>query len=1075
MAQVKDNIIQINEVYKNLNTTLDENIKRLNAGAVAVEKYNKIISIKPSEYSKGIEEINTKTKQLEESQKKIEAQVQKTRLAEIKLQQDREKAFDRYEQKLKRETELRQKATEQARKNAEREGKEKLKLTAENQRLNRAYNLLVENHKRASNTLQDLVARGRLATQTQKQYNQELNVARTNFERLDNRVKQADHSVRIFNRNVGNYPKLAQGVGSLMSAFGLTSGLFIAVGLIKNAFQSIKEFDQASADLAATMGKTRKETKALTDDARRLGASTKWTATEITGLQKELAKLGFSEYEILNSTKAIQELASAVGTDLVTATEVGGATLRGFGLDASEMQRVVDVMANSFTASALDISNFRESMKYVAPMAKASGVSIEFTTAMLSKLADAGVKGSMAGTSLRRILTEMANTGLPTAKAFDQIAKSGISVKDAMDEVGRTAQTSLLILADNKEEVLKLNEAYKLAGGTAEKMAKEQLNTLQGSITLLTSAWDGFIQSLNSGDGALAKTLKKIIDLGTHAINLINWTTDATAKSKSIINSTAELEVIRHKEFLENKKKEIQAQNMMWSEEKKAQTLKEAEIYYLKKSIELTKQKRDELRKENKEFIENERIKGTQRLPFLKARQQRALVDEISGQTRDLKFFEQRLKSLTEVNKATEKQTDETEKETQATTKNTASKKEQTKAVEELLKGTEAYYNKLISDLKKEQSTLADSSEQYKIYADAIAEVEKQLNLLKNGREKLNATDVKPLGQGSGNELEERLKAETEALIELNNNTEKGKELMKQYADEVVNAFGMDLINNSGLTNFFDLIENGLDRFGDNWQAKTTLIMEATQEMFNFISGLSRQNFDEEYEREARRKETALLFAGESAEAKAEIERESERRTREIRKREAKAQRSQAMFNIGIDTAQAIMRAWATNPKTAPFMTAIISGVGIAQIASIASRPLPEFWKGTDNAPEGLALTQERGREIITDAKGIVKSWGSDNGAQLTHLNKGDKVLKHSDTMRELNNIMAVNNILPPKENILNFAPIERKLDKLTGAILNKESFRIISDSNGKRYFEQKNGQNQELKNARLNMTQRNV
>jgi hypothetical protein len=77
--------------------------------------------------------------------------------------------------------------------------------------------------------------------------------------------------------------------------------------------------------------------------------------------------------------------------------------------------------------------------------------------------------------------------------------------------------------------------------------------------------------------------------------------------------------------------------------------------------------------------------------------------------------------------------------------------------------------------------------------------------------------------------------------------------------------------------------------------------------------------------------------------------------------------------------------------------------------------------------------------------------------------------------MRELNNIMAVNNILPPKENIINFAPIERKLEKLTGAILNKQSFKIISDSNGKRYFEEKNGQNRELKNARLNMTQRNV
>ena len=354
--------------------------------------------------------------------------------------------------------------------------------------LNSEYAKLSQKHNEAARTVQDLIARGKLATQTQKQYNNELQVAQNRFNALNSRVIQADTAVKKFNRNVGNYPQAAaQNLRSLLGAFGLVSGIFLFAQAIKGAFTTIKDFDKANADLAATMGKTRAQITALTNDQKRLGASTKYTATEVAGLQKEFAKLGFSDKEILNSTEATLALASAVDTDLSNAAMVAGATLRGFGLDASEMGRVVDVMASSFTKSALDISNFQESMKYVAPIAAQTGVSIEFATAMLGKLADAGVKGSQAGTSLRRILTEMAKTGLPAAQAFDKVAKSGISVTDAMDEVGRTAQTALLVLSKSKDGVNELAKALDNAGGSAQKMADEQLNSLEAvSYTHLT-------------------------------------------------------------------------------------------------------------------------------------------------------------------------------------------------------------------------------------------------------------------------------------------------------------------------------------------------------------------------------------------------------------------------------------------------------------------------------------------------------------------------------------------------------------------------------------------------------------
>ena len=533
MAEVKNNVLELTGIVTKLNVVLNENIKNLNNGAAAVDNYNKKFSTIPSEYQKALVDIKTKTDNVSNSNKKLEATskaLEVERLKELKLQKQREAAFDRMDAKIKREAQASEsaaaktvaakkrevqatldqsKSTQSLARQKEQAIKAGLREAEAAKRTNSAYLQLSKAEAQAARTLQDLIAKGKSANQTQQQYNSTLKVAQNNFDQLRAKLIMADSATQRFNRNVGNYKSafsgMAGGIRQLMSAFGVMGGIFLFAQAIRGAFTTVKDFDKANADLAATMGKSRAEIVALTNDQKRLGAITKFTATEVAGLQKEFAKLGFTDNEILNSTEATLALAAAVDTDLANAAMVAGSTLRGFGLDASEMARVTDVMAMSFTKSALDIENFKESMKYVAPIAAATGVSMEFTTAMLGKLADAGVKGSQAGTSLRRILAEMAKTGLPTAQAFDKVAKSGISVSDAMDEVGRTAQTSLLVLSKSKDGVNELAEAFKNAGGSAQKMADEQLKSLDGQLTLLSSAWDGFILSIQSGEGALSQ------------------------------------------------------------------------------------------------------------------------------------------------------------------------------------------------------------------------------------------------------------------------------------------------------------------------------------------------------------------------------------------------------------------------------------------------------------------------------------------------------------------------------------------------------------------------------------------
>jgi len=323
----------------------------------------------------------------------------------------------------------------------------------------------------------------------------------------DAQLKKLDKTVGDNFRNVGNY---REALGGLQNALGQLGLAFTAGSVIQGAFGIVKDFDQSMQNLASILGKSRGEIVKLETDAKRLGATTRFTASEVGTLQTELSKLGFSEDEILNATESVLNLAGATGTNLGRAAEVAGATMRAFGIDANNMQRVNDVMAKSFNSSALDMEKFAESMKYVAPVAKSAGISLEQTSAYLSVLADNGIRGSQAGTSLRRIFTDMAMTGKDAKGALKELSEKGLDLKDAFDEVGRTAQTSLLILSENQDKVEKLSDTYNHAAGASKAMADTQLNSIQGSLFLLTSAWEGYLLKVNDATGAGTSFTKAI-------------------------------------------------------------------------------------------------------------------------------------------------------------------------------------------------------------------------------------------------------------------------------------------------------------------------------------------------------------------------------------------------------------------------------------------------------------------------------------------------------------------------------------------------------------------------------------
>jgi len=316
---------------------------------------------------------------------------------------------------------------------------------------------------------------------------------------------------------------ISTGVGAIVVAVG---GL---VTLMSKSLGKAKEFSQAMSGVAAVSGASAEELAALTQSAKDLGSTTAFTAVQVSELQTELAKLGFTTSEIIDATAATLDLAASLDVGLADAATLAGSTLRSFGLDTSETQRVVDVMAKSASSSALDFGSLTESLKLVAPTSRAVGLTIEETTAMLGALANSGLKGSVAGTGLSKTFIELNKKGLTLEDAFQKINSSSNKLNTAIDLVGVVGAKSLQTLANSAGDIDVLTEALEGAEGAAKSIAETRLDNLAGDTTKLSSAWEGFLLNIEDGTGALNKLARGGIQFLTKSIEFLQDAISVTA------------------------------------------------------------------------------------------------------------------------------------------------------------------------------------------------------------------------------------------------------------------------------------------------------------------------------------------------------------------------------------------------------------------------------------------------------------------------------------------------------------------------------------------------------------------
>ena len=384
-------------------------------------------------------------------------------------------------------------------------------------------------------------------------------------------LKEVDTAVKETNTGFLSFSTILKSVGTYMAAQFSVQAFITG---IKDAIGIVSGFEHQMNVVKALTMEDESAFSILEDQALSMAKSTIYSAQEIAKLMEIYSKLGFSAQEITKVTAATLELAQATGEDLSKSATIAGSTLRGFNLDAAEMQRVVDVMSNSFNKSALDLDSFGEAMKYVAPVANNANISLEVTAKMLEILSNAGIRGSMAGTSLRKMITDLAHGDINVfIEKLKTMSTNGYTTAQALDEVGRTAQTTAIVISNHTEEVIAAYEATEDLSGSTAKLAKVMSDDLAGD-------WERFKRSIENwildSKGPLSTALRTLTQeasaffnvLGADNLNitekfafLITGNNKLGASVDSVRQKEIDTEKVRKANFIEQKARAIITQN----------------------------------------------------------------------------------------------------------------------------------------------------------------------------------------------------------------------------------------------------------------------------------------------------------------------------------------------------------------------------------------------------------------------------------------------------------------------------------------------------------------------------------
>ncbi|MDE6748598.1 MAG: phage tail tape measure protein [Lachnospiraceae bacterium] len=351
---------------------------------------------------------------------------------------------------------------------------------------------------------------------TQDQYDalqREIVETEQNLRRLEEQANQSATALQKISATGEKLQTLGNNISTVGEKLLPVTGAVAGLGTV--AVKTAADFDAAMSKVAAVSGATGADFDALRDKAREMGAKTKFSASEAAEAMNYMAMAGWKTSDMLAGIEGIMNLAAASGEDLATTSDIVTDALTAFGLTAADSGHFADILAAASSNANTNVSMMGETFKYCAPIAGALGFSAEDTAEAIGLMANAGIKSSQAGTSLRTIMSNLTGEVKISGEAIGEVVVATTKADGSMRElsdiiadcrtafaglsesekaqaaealVGKTAMSGFLALVNAApSDIEKLSSAIANCDGSAEGMAATMQDNLAGQFTILKS------------------------------------------------------------------------------------------------------------------------------------------------------------------------------------------------------------------------------------------------------------------------------------------------------------------------------------------------------------------------------------------------------------------------------------------------------------------------------------------------------------------------------------------------------------------------------------------------------------
>lgn len=368
-----------------------------------------------------------------------------------------------------------------------------------------------------------------------------LTQAQTSLERYKNQSDEVANSIKAGTANIEDFAdKLnssSEKITSTGKKFSIVSAVVGGIGVA--GLKTAADFEEAMSSVKAISGATGDDFQKLKEKAEYMGATTKFTATESANAMYYMALAGWKTQDMLDGLEGIMYLAAASGEDLAMVSDIVTDGLTALGYAADQSTHYADVFAKTVTNSNSTVETLGEAMKYVGPIAGALNISVEDTATALGLMANAGVKSSQAGTSLRGILQRLATN---TSGARDEMESLGVKIFDqngkmrdfgdimndariklskltdqqktslAKTVAGTTAMSGFLAIVNSSDaDFEKLTNAINDCDGAAKKMSEIMIDNAKGQLTIIKSQLEGIAIQLSQYVFPFIKSILSLI------------------------------------------------------------------------------------------------------------------------------------------------------------------------------------------------------------------------------------------------------------------------------------------------------------------------------------------------------------------------------------------------------------------------------------------------------------------------------------------------------------------------------------------------------------------------------------